>query len=169
MSLLSEVHLIQNKLSILTGVTLKLTTLDTLQISSTTGVISLETSEVTVAVTLTQAEKVLIANMYNIEILFPIIYTISSQETALQIQKTNLMKVISVISVTELILDGSLSSGSGEETSVTDIITALITVAIKVSIDTFDTEFEYAITLLTGDFVIAVLSEEENLLITQIG
>ena len=63
MSLLSEVHLIQNKLSILTGVTLKLTTLDTLQISSTTGVISLETSEVTVAVTLTQAEKVLIANM----------------------------------------------------------------------------------------------------------
>ena len=79
------------------------------------------------------------------------------------------MKVISVISVTELILDGSLSSGSGEETSVTDIITALITVAIKVSIDTFDTEFDNAITLLTGDFVIAVLTEEEKLLITQIG
>ena len=59
MSLLSEVHLIQNKLSILTGVTLNLATLDILQISLTTGVISLETSEVTVAVSLTQAEKVL--------------------------------------------------------------------------------------------------------------
>ena len=79
------------------------------------------------------------------------------------------MKVVTIISVIELVLDGSLSSGSGEETSVTDIITALITVAIKVSIDTFDTEFDNAITLLTGDFVIAVLSEEENLLITQIG
>ena len=92
-----------------------------------------------------------------------------SQETALQLQKTNLMKVISVISVTELILDGSLSSGSGDETSVSDIITALLTVAIKVSIDTFDTEFDDAITLLTGDFVIAVLSEKEKLVITQLG
>ena len=58
MSFLSEVHLIQNELSMLTGVTLNLATLDILQISSTTGVISLTPSEVTVPVTLTQTEKV---------------------------------------------------------------------------------------------------------------
>ena len=58
MSCLSEVHLIQNELSMLTGVTLNLATLDILQISSTTGVISLTPSEVTVPVTLIQTEKV---------------------------------------------------------------------------------------------------------------
>ena len=58
MSFLSEVHLIQNELSMLTGVTLNLATLDILQISSTTGVISLTPSEVTVPVTLIQTEKV---------------------------------------------------------------------------------------------------------------
>ena len=79
------------------------------------------------------------------------------------------MKVVSIISVIELVLDGSLSSGSGEETSVSDIITAFVTVAIKVSLDTFDAEFDSAITLLTSEFKIAVLSEDEKLIITKLG
>ena len=58
-SLLSEVHVIQNQLTQLTGVTLNLATLDILTISSTTGVISLTTSTVTVEEAMTESQKVI--------------------------------------------------------------------------------------------------------------
>ena len=58
-SLLSEVHVIQNQLTQLTGVTLNLATLDILTITSTTGVISLTTSTVTVEEAMTESQKVI--------------------------------------------------------------------------------------------------------------
>ena len=58
-SLLSEIHVIQNQLTQLTGATLNLATLDILTISSATGIISLTTSTVTVEEAMTESQKVI--------------------------------------------------------------------------------------------------------------
>ena len=57
-SITKQIQIVQNSLTLLTGVTLNLATLDIQTISSTTGVISLTTSTVTDTIPSTEAEKV---------------------------------------------------------------------------------------------------------------
>ena len=57
-SITKQIQIVQNSLTLLTGVTLNLATLDIQTISSTTGVISLTASTVTDTTPSTEAEKV---------------------------------------------------------------------------------------------------------------
>ena len=60
-----------------------------------------------------------------------------------------MVNIAKVITVVESVKAGSLTSGS-EETSVTDIITALITFVTKVTVEAFDTEYTSALTVITS-------------------
>ena len=71
------------------------------------------------------------------------------QEAALSKTKTLMVNIAKVVKVVESVKAGSLTSGS-EETSVTDIITALITFVNKVTVEAFDTEYTSALTVITS-------------------
>ena len=71
------------------------------------------------------------------------------QEAALSKTKTLMVNIAKVVKVVENVKAGSLTSGS-EETSVTDIITALITFVTKVTVELLDTEYKSALTVITS-------------------
>ena len=71
------------------------------------------------------------------------------QEVALTETKTLLVNIAKVITVVESVQAGSLTSGS-EETSITEIITALITFVTKVTVEAFDAEYTDALTVITS-------------------
>ena len=71
------------------------------------------------------------------------------QEAALTATKTLLVNIAKVVTVVESVKAGSLTSGS-EETSVTEIITALITFVTKLTVEAFDDEYTAALTVITS-------------------
>ena len=71
------------------------------------------------------------------------------QEAALAATQTLIVNIVKVITVVESVKAGSLTSGS-EVTSVEDILTALLTFVIKVTVEAFDAEYTSALTVITS-------------------
>ena len=71
------------------------------------------------------------------------------QEAALTATKTLLVNIAKVVTVVESVKAGSLTSGS-QETSVTEIISALITFVTKLTVEAFDAEYTAALTVITS-------------------
>ena len=84
-------------------------------------------------------------------------------------QKSALEKITLVIAVIEQVIDGSLTSASGEEKTVTELITLLITIVSKVSISIFDTDFDSAVTVITSDIKVSALTTEQTTIFAEIG
>ena len=148
-SLSQEIVRTQAELTLLTGVSLNLSSLEILTISITTGSISSTSASVTVTTPTTQTEKVGSRSL-DILYLLCVLLNVLMQEAALTKTKNLMVNIAKVVKVVESVKAGSLTSGS-EETSVTDIITALITFVTKVTVELFDdTEYNSALTLITS-------------------
>ena len=60
----------------------------------------------------------------------------------------------------ELVQAGSLTSGT--ETSVTNFVTALVTIVIEITVYIFDADFDAAVTLVTSTTNVATLTTTQN-------
>ena len=69
----------------------------------------------------------------------------------------------------ESLQNGSLSSGSGTETSKLKIIEAMVIFVIKITLKTFDNDYTDAITLITSVTETSIFTTEESDLLALIG
>ena len=78
-----------------------------------------------------------------------------------------LTSITLVIAVIEEVQAGSLTSGT--ETSVSDLLTALVTIVIKITVGIFDADFDAAVTLVTSATNVATLTTIQIDILVQIG
>ena len=78
-----------------------------------------------------------------------------------------LTSISSVIAVIEEVQAGSLTTGI--ETSVSDLLSALVTIVIKITVGIFDADFDAAVTLVTSVTNVATLTSVEIDIVVQVG
>ena len=78
-----------------------------------------------------------------------------------------LTSISSVIAVIEEVQAGSLTTGT--ETSVSDLLTALVTIVVKTTVGIFETDFDAAVTLVTSATNVATLTTIQIDILVQIG
>ena len=78
-----------------------------------------------------------------------------------------LTSIISVIGVIEEVQAGSLTTGT--ETSVSDLLTALVTIVVKTTVGIFETDFDAAVILVTSVTNVATLTSVEIDIVVLVG
>ena len=78
-----------------------------------------------------------------------------------------LTSITLVIGVIEEVQAGALTTGT--ETSVSDLLTALVTIVVKTTVGIFETDFDAAVTLVTSVTNVATLTSVEIDIVVQVG